>query len=124
MAQQVQAIGRTAKKVVLQNPDGSRELIDNPWKIEKCGECGGLIFTGFSYPDGKPYHGDCWEKVNGGKIWRKAFFDDEEVHYMTNEMYNDRIVAMFPHCFVPKGMKQIIDAKGDYVTVPNDYRLE
>jgi len=32
-------------------------------KIEKCVECGGLLMTGFAYPDGKTRHGDCWEKV-------------------------------------------------------------
>jgi hypothetical protein len=31
--------------------------------IEKCVECGGLLMTGFSYPDGRTRHGDCYEKV-------------------------------------------------------------
>lgn len=31
--------------------------------IQKCCVCGGLLFTGFAYPDGKPYHRDCYETV-------------------------------------------------------------
>lgn len=52
--------------------------MDKLFLIEKCVECGGLLMTGFSYPDNRTRHGDCYERV------REAVEKEIEIRWLSD----------------------------------------